>query len=72
MTTYEESTGAALADESVQFVEERGKSGGLGNAPCPKSALTIESIRKRADSTSEVLERILHRPLPPQLWGFNE
>ena len=44
----------------------------FGSAPASESELTIEIIRERVDSSSEVLERILHRPVPPQRWGINE
>lgn len=44
----------------------------FGSAPDSESELTIETIRKRADATSEVLERILHRSVPPHRWGINE
>lgn len=33
----------------------------FGSAPGSESELTIESIRERADATSEVLERIMQR-----------
>lgn len=44
----------------------------FGSAPGSESELTIKTIRERVDSTSEVLERILHRSIPPQRWGINE
>ena len=33
---------------------------------------TVESIRQRADASSDVLERILHRSIPPPRYGINE
>jgi len=44
----------------------------FGSAPGSESELTIEIIRERADATSEVLERIMQRSVPPQRWGINE
>ena len=42
----------------------------INNAPRPED--TVESIRQRADASSDVLERILHRTIPPPRYGINE
>ena len=42
----------------------------INNAPRPGD--TVESIRQRAGASSDVLERILHRPIPPLRYGINE
>ena len=44
----------------------------FGSAPGSESELTVETNRDRVDSTSEVLERILHQSVPPHRWGINE
>jgi len=33
---------------------------------------TVKAIRQRADTTSGVLEKILHRTIPPPRYGINE
>ena len=44
----------------------------VGSAPGSESELTIECIRERADTNSELLERIMRRSVPPQKWGIIE
>jgi hypothetical protein len=61
--------------ENVESPTERASRSLLmdfGSVPGSESELTIETIRERVDSTSEVLERILHRSVPPHRWGINE
>ena len=78
MTTYDNSyagrAAAAFDDKSLKLAEQGGpeRFKHFGNAPRSESELTIESIRERVDSTSEVLERILHRSVAPARWGTNE
>lgn len=62
-------------DENVEKPTERACRSRLmdfGSTPGSESKLTTETIRERADSTSEVLEGILHRSVPAQKWGINE
>lgn len=65
MTTHEDVESPTERTSRSPFID-------LGGAPGSESELTIESIRERADATSEVLERIMHRSTPPQRWGINE
>ena len=61
--------------ENVESPTERASRSLLmdfGSAPGSESELTIETIRERVDSTSEVPEWILHRSVPPHRWGINE
>ena len=44
----------------------------FGSVPGSESEWTIESIRERADTVSEVLEGILRRAVPHPRWGINE
>jgi hypothetical protein len=65
MTTHENAespTGRASRSLLIDF----------GSASGSEAELIIESIPERADATSEVLERITERSVPPQHWGINE
>ncbi|MEO7300870.1 MAG: hypothetical protein ABI042_20075 [Verrucomicrobiota bacterium] len=44
----------------------------FGDALRSGSEWTIERIRERVDSSSEVLERILHKTVRLKPWGINE
>jgi hypothetical protein len=66
MTTTHENVGSPTERASRSLLID------FGCAPGSESKLTIEIVRERADSTSEVLERILHRSVPPHRWGINE
>ena len=44
----------------------------FGEPPRSEMNAAIADIRRRADTTSQVLEGILHRPELPQHWGINE
>ena len=66
MTTTRENVESPTDRASRSLLMDFGS--GLGSG----SELTIESIRARADATSEVLERIMQTSVPPQRWGINE
>lgn len=72
--SFADGAAAALDDKSLKLAEHAGPNTltHFGDAPRSQSEFTIESIRERVDSSSEVLERILHRSIPTQRWGINE
>ena len=78
MTTYDNTvTGGAAAartETRLMLTEHAGFAPftPFGDAPRSGSEWTIESIRERVDSSSEVLEIILHRSVRPEPWGINE
>jgi hypothetical protein len=75
MTAHPETkVGAVLESGTLTLAEQHGaktfKQSGNGLHPNP--ALTLESIRQRAEQTSEVLENILHRSILPHSLRIKE
>ena len=73
MTTYFDTSEAHALDDLCSIPEQAGLDifTHVENGRPSELDLTIESIRQCAETISEMLESILHRPVPPSRWGIN-
>ena len=68
MTASEESASTAREARTIKLTE---RDNAQRNHPL-RSELTVEKVRERVDSSSDVLEKILHRSILPPRYGINE